>query len=513
MAAPSIEDRLRRLEDAHSVHGPAHVNSPLVCNASLKHAQQISDLGNEFNNLDEALHALEQANNAREERVRKLEQQTLACQSIEVDNKALSKPNEGAEQLTNAKSNPAISALLVDLEVQKATLDNIATRLCQLEKQSAPSLSTFTTHDIAQTLLLRLGNGEDLDAMVHLQLRTTLEVRDGPPLTPAPTSTTRGESTMSAATFVEQQTKPGLGRPPKRRMDEPSDEPMQKRQRSRTSKSTSGDSLSIKSEPKRGRGRPPTHGRYARKSSSTASSSSGTAPPATMPAPRALPAKTPPKKKGTATKLTKTMLAKRIADEQPIPEAGKYWRDRVISGSTNSDASMEQSELVTPKRTIRLTGVGNTPKGDAKSDEPVAVATKSQRTATAQTARVTPVAQEATTTPMSASPHISDVSPKRKALTQVPNRSPPRYLSLMREVNSLSPGGTKAPSSPGYRDMHIHDLAALEDRAADGIDIPPERRSSRKPKAAKHFGDMVSWKEANVQVGALRPSGPSPSKW
>jgi hypothetical protein len=107
MATPGIEEHLRRLEDAHSVHGPAHVNSPLVCNASLQHTQQICDLGEGFNQLEEAIHSLEQANNDREERVRKLEQQIRASESMEVDGKRDLKLDDRAAELTNAKTGPS----------------------------------------------------------------------------------------------------------------------------------------------------------------------------------------------------------------------------------------------------------------------------------------------------------------------------------------------------------------------------------------------------------------------
>lgn len=217
MATPSIEDRLSRLEEAHSVHGPIHINSPLICKASLKHTQQISDLGEEFNNLDEALHALEQANNSREARVRKLEQQMCALQSMEADGKGPVFLNAAAKEGNVARSDPFASPCPVQPRAQQSTLDDITSRLHQLEKGSTQSLSDFTTYDIAQTLVQRLGSGETLEQMVDLQLRVSLSARDGPPLTTVATSTTRGGSTLSNATLDDQHIEAGPGRPPKRK--------------------------------------------------------------------------------------------------------------------------------------------------------------------------------------------------------------------------------------------------------------------------------------------------------
>ena len=101
MATASNEERLRHLEDAHSIHTPAHAESSLVCNASLLHTQHISDLGIGYNHLEEAIRALEQAHNNREMRVRKLEQQICALESTRTNGKDDLKSNDGKQQLTN----------------------------------------------------------------------------------------------------------------------------------------------------------------------------------------------------------------------------------------------------------------------------------------------------------------------------------------------------------------------------------------------------------------------------
>jgi hypothetical protein len=175
---------------------------------------------------------------------------------------------------------------------------------------------------------------------------------------------------------------------------------------------------------------------------------------------------------------------------------------------------MEQSEVITPKQTIRLFDATNAAGGEAKSDEPIAVATKPQRTIASQTNKPTTGCHQATTSRMSASLQPNIVTPKRSTLASLPNESTPLSQNFVRGFDSESPSEMKGRSSPGYRDMNTPaDLTAMEGSTAGGLSIPPERRSSRKHKAAKHFGDMVSWKEANKQVNGLRPSAPSPSKW
>jgi hypothetical protein len=223
MATTSIEERLRRLEDAHSIHAPARAEPGLICNASLLHTQQISELGIEYNNLEEAIHALEEANNDREERVRKLEQ-----------------------QLTNFKNDPAASTFLVDLDAQKAMLEymarknDMAIRMHELEKNSARSLSASTIGEIAQDLIQRLEGGDDLEPMVHVQLCAALGARDISPPPPAPASTSRGESAVNAATSDETRPQRAPGRRRKRKVDGPVEgEPLPKRMRRATIKASS----------------------------------------------------------------------------------------------------------------------------------------------------------------------------------------------------------------------------------------------------------------------------------
>ena len=241
-ATASIEERQRCLEDAHSIHTPAHAESPLW-SASLLHTQQISDLGMEYNRLEEAIYALEQANNDREKRVRKLEQQICALESKGTNGKDDLKSNEGEQQPTNAKTDPAASTFLVELDAQKTMLNDVAIRLRELEKSSARSLSAFTIHEVARSLTQRLVDGDHIEPMVHLQLRTALGARDISPLTPAPTSTTRGESRANAAKFDEPRPQRPPGRPRKRKVDGPvEEEPLSKRLRRRTTKGNSSDS-------------------------------------------------------------------------------------------------------------------------------------------------------------------------------------------------------------------------------------------------------------------------------
>lgn len=49
---------------------------------------------------------------------------------------------------------------------------------------------------------------------------------------------------------------------------------------------------------------------------------------------------------------------------------------------------------------------------------------------------------------------------------------------------------------------------AGEEMLSEPIDIPPERRSTCKPKPTKVFGDMVGWTEAQLHIKAASGQAP-----
>jgi hypothetical protein len=459
MGTGSIEERLRQLEASYNAQ-------EVICKTVSLHTQQISDLGNEYNNLEEALHALEQANNDREERVRKLERQIRALSSMETEKTVPIESTEGPAAAA-AAANPATASLSRDLEAHQSMLNDHAQRQHQLEHRQSSSLFTFPTHEIAQVLLLRLSNGQKLESSIHGQLQTKLSEGEYTHPTPAPTGSTRAESTLSAASNEQSQLKPVLGRPKRKSETSPEEEPPLKRQRGRPPKRSSSDSSSssnVAAPAKRPRGRPRLHGQDLR-NSSYASTSFGSASVGASSNPSAhtpVPSRSPVKKKAIATKkTTKNPKPRWDMVEVPSSEIEKSGSDLSSIGSVEI---VEKSNTTTPRRAAQLMDGAKSPICHNGSNEPIAVATRTR----------------------------SMTTPKSK--------------SLSCGISSEEPGEPKSLSSPGYRDMQDPDLAAMEESSADGLAIPPERRSGRKPKPSQHYGNPISWKEANVLVNTLRPS-------
>ena len=458
MAPGSIEERLRQREASHNAQD-------VICKTVSLHTQQISDLGNEYNNLEEALHALEQANNDREERVRKLERQIRALSSMETTEKTVHIESTEGPAAAAAAANPATASLARDLEIHQSTLNDDAQRQHQLEHRQPSSLVSFPTHEIAQALLLRLSNGQKLESNIHGQLQTKLSEGEDPQPTPAPTGSTRADSTLSTASDDQSQLKPVLDRPKRKSETSPEEKPPLKRKRGRPPKKSSSDSSS-EAPAKRPRGRPRLHGQDSRNSSYASSSSGSTSVGASSnPSARTpVPSRSPVKKKGIATKkATKKPKTRWTTFELPNRETEKSDSDQ---SSIGSDEVVEKSNTTTPRRAAQLMDGAKSPVGHTGSDEPIAVATRTR----------------------------SMVTPKSK--------------SLSCGISSEGPDEPKSFSSPSYRDMQDPNLATMEERSADGLAIPPERRSGRKPTPSKRYGNPLSWKEANVLVNKLRPSAP-----
>ena len=398
--------------------------------------------------------------------MRKLERELRALASMETTKKAV--PVESTELPTAAAANAATGSLARDLETHQSMLDGHAQRLRQLEQRQ--SLFSFPTHDIAQVLLLRFSNGEKLHSSIHGQLQTKLSEGEHTQPTPAPSGSTRAGSTMTSTSLEESRSKPDRSRPLKRKSDTSAEEePLAKRQRGRPPKPSASDTSNIPPPPKRLRGRPPTHGRYSRKSSygPTSSSSASVREPSKPPTRTPVPSRSPIKKKGIATKKTaKKPKPTWRMEEVTSSEAGESRKSNSDLGSTGNVDIGEKSDSATPRRATRLLDRAQSPLGEAGSDEPIAVIPRTQ----------------------------SMVTPKSK--------------SVSCGISSDEPSKPKSPSSPGYRDMQTPELAAMEETAADGLAIPPERRSGRKTNTPQHYGNPVPWREANVLVNTLRPSAP-----
>ena len=53
------------------------------------------------------------------------------------------------------------------------------------------------------------------------------------------------------------------------------------------------------------------------------------------------------------------------------------------------------------------------------------------------------------------------------------------------------------------------DDICMENAAGEQVVIPPERRSDRKSKRTKPFGDVMSWKEAHMQMKGMKLTTPN----
>ena len=498
MATGNVEERLRRLEEAHVASDPTNNQSPLICKASVELQQQVNDLGAGYNQLEEGLHAFEQAHN-REMRARKAEQHVSPPRGESEVKQSIETPNP-----TDTASGQIV-ATSIDQKTVQALLEDMTKRLNRFEQSTnAAPLAASTTHEVAQDLLRRLGNGDKLEHIVHLQLQTSLSGRLNVPLTPTPTDTSRAASSNSAGTHENRSHQDLTKRTSKRKAeDRPETEPLPKRKaedeaeyapalkrtRGRPTKRLPSDSSVEEPVTRRMRGRPPTHGRYARKVS-VSSNVSGS-----IDSRQATHEPLQATRRVASTRLVSLQAERSSTDEEPANALASFKSNTKSEGNTSEKAVQE------PERTAA-----------SRKDS---VSTNTERSSNRWSI------------PSSTSPEPSDTSPSEnvtehvknnKSLTcdapssqsiavtgRAPKPATPEAGDISQNVSSESIDDGKT-TSPSYRSTDAPELTAMEQSSADGVSIPPERRSGRKPKPTKHFGDVVSWKEASAQVSALRPS-------
>ena len=163
---------LHCLEDPHRNYNPANIDFALICEASIVHAQQVEALGTEYNTLEEAIHNLEQANNDRETRVRRLEEQANT-----------SNDHEARLRLVEQRLRevlPAMGPTTEDnmakhsQEVKSKLREFLNERPVFRGRRSAEMLAEFSMHEIVEGLLGRLRDGEKLSASHFLRLKDLL---------------------------------------------------------------------------------------------------------------------------------------------------------------------------------------------------------------------------------------------------------------------------------------------------------------------------------------------------
>ena len=168
--------------------------------------------------------------------------------------------------------------------VTMQSMDSISARIDRLESKEGTPFPSFSTHNIAQELLRRLGNGESLSPIVQAQLQSSLASPTDLPITttrfqmtPATTVTTNTrQSTLDGTSEEDQPRKRPLGRPPKRGREFST--PSCNRNSSISKRSSPNDDRDESHPTKRPRGRPITHGRYSKKLRNSSSSSEGSKP-------------------------------------------------------------------------------------------------------------------------------------------------------------------------------------------------------------------------------------------
>ena len=168
----AVEQRLRRLEAVHSRCNPEDQDSLLRCDDAAKVGGKVESLGVAYNELEEDVHNLREADEAKQKRIDLLEHELQTYQAYEgqaeVANRKLC---ELEKRLTTLESQSYFSE-----ETLKhcTSIESLSNRVQQLERGLPSLLPNVSTHSLAQTLLPRLTGGDVLDVAVALQLHSAL---------------------------------------------------------------------------------------------------------------------------------------------------------------------------------------------------------------------------------------------------------------------------------------------------------------------------------------------------
>ena len=451
MALECIETRLRRLEAAHTLEDPEDSQSTLTCSATAEIAKQVDAQGTEYNILEETVYNLEVAGRDKESRLARLESlvQDLA--------NGTNPTQEATQQISKANrkvlaSDPTaiIPTHSNDTATHNSALDEITARLHRLESSQTRSLHSHSTHELAQELLYRLGNGDRLERIVHLQLQTTLSgIAINPPhhlpLTPAATGASRGVTTASRT----------------------SEKTYQKRRPGRPRKHWLNESSGEDPTPKRPRGRPSKRGRSSRKASIESGSAGSDL-------------------SGSSIQDRNTSISQRINTTQ-----GDERRSRStdkMSGTERRNSPEEVAEVSETQDDERSFG-------ELDSDEPL----RDYR----QRVQRRIICSTDSDDDVEVSNAGNALAAFKKAQSRC-NGSPGSDHAINMEVEDMHEPSSENATVPeelrSTRRGAVSADAYIETIEEEQIDIPPERRSARTPKRTKPFGDVMSWKEANLQL-------------
>ena len=208
-------------------------NATLKCQAAAQVDGKVETLGEAYNGLEESVFTVEGDIMSMKGDIRSLKERLKPYEDYktEVQN-ATQKLTAVEASISKMKANSRDSPLAEEMAKQEARVRSLQQRLATLEHRSAAPDTSLSTHELTQILLGRFDRGDVLQPAVAVQLQTALSVITG-------TSAPRGPGQLPHT--------PALTEP--------------------STRQTTASEVPSSDEPpfKRPRGRPPVHGRYARK--------------------------------------------------------------------------------------------------------------------------------------------------------------------------------------------------------------------------------------------------------
>ena len=466
-----FDDFQQRLSNLEAAQTSADGKPTPTCNATPPVAEQIDAMGRAYNEIEEVVHSLEVANRDKGKRLSKVEQ---VIKEIKEDHARAQSAVQSVEtanaQVQTADPHTDFPSIHHDLAKQKSALDSMSGRIGKLESGAPYSTSVPSTHEVAQDLLRRLGNGDKLNSTLHLALQASLSGIPGnlqrrSPLTPAITDISRRASTATGTSDEGVPAKRGRGRPRKHKLSDSVDgEPQPKHMRGRQPKDGLSEPIEDATRPERPSSQ--KHGRYPLRSSVDASFSSESETSEMSIQPNSTTSMNSLSRAATSeSAATRTSGGEEVLEGLTfLPGEGFVLKD--------SDNDKRQS------RKMDTSGL-TMPSTDGTYDE------ENSEPAVKQYAAITPKSR-------------SVVTPKPKTKSHGDTQ----------KLDMSSPEHTVTPNTRRIKAAYSTPLNAdNEDAEDEDMVIPPERRSRRTPKRPTPFGNVVSWKEANLQMQGMKPRG------
>ena len=171
MALAGIDQHLEASESPADSGGH---QERLQCDDAATVNDKVENLGQAYNELEERIYSLENPDKAKELQLATVEQQSTRSQenlaSIQDVQKRLSAVEVCMGKPTLKPGKPMAEKLVM----QQGALDRLSIRMQQIEARSLPLLSTSSTHEIVETLLPRLNDGDSLNPTDFMRLQAAL---------------------------------------------------------------------------------------------------------------------------------------------------------------------------------------------------------------------------------------------------------------------------------------------------------------------------------------------------